>query len=100
MPIKPAAAAVLAAHGCVPDPAGWRFVDLVDLAAAAGLWAVVEPVEQPTAGQRYRALVFRPSDPRAGGDHATRAARKRGATEEEALAAALASLLGHAGAGR
>ena len=96
MPHPADPAAVLARFGLAPGPAGWSVRDLLALARDAGLTAVVEPEDRPTRGRRFRALVFRPADPLAGTARGTGSARRHGATEEGALAAALASMLGRA----
>jgi hypothetical protein len=92
MPEHPDVDAVLALHGIIPGPNGFSWADLVGLAQARGWHAGAEEVPRPTPWTRYRAIVWRPSDPRFRGK-ATLTARGRGLTEEQALAAALASAL-------
>ena len=94
----PDPAAVLAAYGCAPGPAGWSLAELLDLALDAGLRVVVEPEERRGPAHRFRALVFCPPDPLVGNRYGTRTARRHGATEAGALAAALAAALGRPGA--
>ena len=92
MPELPDVDAVLAHYGIQSGPDGFAWSDLVGLAEARGWHAGTEEVPRPTPWTRYRAIVWRPGDPRARST-ATLTARGRGLTEEQALASALASAL-------
>jgi transcriptional regulator with XRE-family HTH domain len=85
----------LVAGGVPPGPAGYDASALLAAIAARGWHATVEELAPSQGGRkRYRAMVFGP----AGGGHPTHvSARARGATEEDALAAALARLLERTG---
>jgi hypothetical protein len=84
--------AVLARHGVVPGPGGFAWADLAALAEGRGWHVGAEALPRPTLWTRYRAIVWRPVDPRDAAPR-TRTARGRGMTGEAALAAALAAAL-------
>jgi hypothetical protein len=88
-----AALPVLAAHGLVPGPAGFDPGDLVACAAARGWTATAEHLPRRPGTLAWRATVFA-RDPRVVASGVTvSGAYGSGATEAEALAVALASLL-------
>ena len=93
MPELPDVGAVLARHGLAPGPDGYPLAGLEALAEARGWRFGVEPATRPTRWTRYRAIVWRPSNPL--GPRAPHAltARGRGTTEAGALAQALAKAL-------
>jgi hypothetical protein len=92
MPQQRDIANVLSSVGLAPGPEGFAWSDLVAFADANGWRAGTEEVPRPTPWTRYRAIVWRPGDPRLP-EQPTLTARGRGQTEEQALAAALASAL-------
>jgi hypothetical protein len=83
---------VLAAHGLVPGPDGFAVVDLVAFAAARGWRVSAEPAARPTLLRRWRATVLRSSPPGTAGAPVA-GTFAHGATEAEAVAVALASML-------
>jgi hypothetical protein len=87
-----AALPVLAAHGLVPGPDGFDPVDLAAFAEARGWWVLAEPTARPTLIRRWRASVLRPSSTGTAGALVAGTVA-HGATEAEAVAVALASML-------
>ena len=94
MRTRPDVPAVLARHGLVPGPAGFALWELAAAAAARGWGWGVEPVADSRPLRRpFRALVFAPAPAGRRPGATSLSARGRGATEEEALAEALARML-------
>jgi hypothetical protein len=83
---------VLAAHGLVPGPAGFAAADLIAAAAARG-WAARTERVAARGTLRWRATVFGATRYRRHSGPMLTGATRRGATEAEALAVALAGLL-------
>ena len=91
---------ILAAHGIVPGPDGYDLNALVRLVDQRGWhWSSARVTNSGRLEARWRVTIFAS---RAGEDRtgSVQGARGRGATEAEALAGALATLLHRAADGR
>lgn len=90
-PRDPYIAPILAAHGVAAGPEGYAWSELMALAVARGWHVSVEPAARGSSARRYRALVWTTD----GSPFDSYSSRGRGATEEAALAHALAVALRH-----
>jgi hypothetical protein len=84
---------VLAAHGLAPGAGGFDPADLVAFAAARGWTASAERLPRPPRTLAWRATVFASVPPAGGAGATVCGVYGSGATEAEALAIALASML-------
>jgi hypothetical protein len=84
---------VLAAHGLVPGPGGFDPGALVAFAAARGWTATAERRPRPRGTLAWRATAFASAPPAGGAAATVLGVYGSGATEAEALAIALASML-------
>ncbi|CAA9539352.1 MAG: hypothetical protein AVDCRST_MAG73-1753 [uncultured Thermomicrobiales bacterium] len=93
MPALPNVAAVLADHGVRPRACGYAWADLARLAEARRWQIRVEAASRPHGPAVHRAVVWFRPDTSPHRILMTQVARGRGATEEAALAQALAVAL-------
>ena len=84
---------VLAAHGLIPGPDGFAPEDLVAFAEQRAWGTSAEPTGRRARNRRWRATVFSRREGSSRVHAPLGGATRYGATEAEALAVALASLL-------
>jgi len=93
MPTQPNVDTVLAGHGVCPRSGGYEWADLARLADARRWRVRVESASRPHGRAVHRAIVWFRPDASPHRVLMTQVARGRGATEEAALAQALAVAL-------